>query len=120
MPWIDVGMYAYLEFKIGGEESPRVRLTFTETAESNTLSLVQVQMEGHSRVTVCQEKEYIYSAGLEGLKIWGEDLGLGEVWLDLQISPARLPTFEWNEAKIRRTWVPPSAPSQDGASRGLP
>ncbi len=85
-------MYAYLELQTGNE-SRRIRLTFQDV--EGGFKLVQIQMEGGGRLVISHGKIFPRAeVDIGAPKIWGEDLGLGNVWLDL-IPVPRLPTFSW-------------------------
>jgi hypothetical protein len=91
-------MYYFLELQtLSG--SP-LRLSFVR--HGDRLRLVQQQLEGRGRLVITEPRHYstfTCSSDLRVCKIWGEDFGVGKIWLDLFPSSA-LPTFSWGNSRI--------------------
>lgn len=87
-------MYYFLELQTFA--GARMRLSFERCG--GALRLVQQQLEGHGRLVIRDLRRYstfFDSSNPRTCKIWGEDLGVGKIWLDLFPSPV-LSTFAWS------------------------
>ena len=86
-------MYYFLELQTFA--GSRMRLSFVR--RGGALRLVQQQLEGRGRLMINEHSRFsAFTCSSDPLvcKIWGEDLGVGKIWLDLFPSSA-LPTFDW-------------------------